>query len=195
MNHSPLRITIPTTTTNDQLELNSAHWNVLLSHQATFDTNYKNPMISESLYELENKNLFDDASNSSFYLECLKQSLIYLVTETIGDYPYVVISEKTWRAFNVGVPFMIVGAKHSIKKLQDFGFKTFSQWWDESYDELPIVADRIQAVCQELKKLSYLTQQQQQALREEMLPTLIYNRQHLKEYRLKELERIEANLL
>jgi len=32
-------------------------------------------------------------------------------------------------------PFILIGNRGSLKKLKEYGFKTFDRWWDESYDE------------------------------------------------------------
>tara|TARA_B110000858_G_scaffold195815_2_gene253110 strand:+ start:86 stop:697 length:612 start_codon:yes stop_codon:yes gene_type:complete len=46
------------------------------------------------------------------------------------------ISEKTFKAIASRSPFIIFGNKGSLKRLKEWGYKTFDDFWDESYDEL-----------------------------------------------------------
>ena len=46
------------------------------------------------------------------------------------------ITEKTFKCIRLGKPFVIFGQKDSLKHLKKYGFLTFNQSIDESYDEL-----------------------------------------------------------
>ena len=46
-------------------------------------------------------------------------------------------TEKTWRAIANRTPFIIQGPQNYLQHLKELGFQTFSQWWDEGYDEDP----------------------------------------------------------
>jgi hypothetical protein len=46
-------------------------------------------------------------------------------------------TEKTWRAIATKTPFIVQGPKDFLKRLKRLGFNTFSNWWDESYDDDP----------------------------------------------------------
>lgn len=48
------------------------------------------------------------------------------------------LDEKFWRAVATKTPFLIQGPRDFIKSIQQLGFKTFSNWWDEGYSEDPI---------------------------------------------------------
>jgi hypothetical protein len=114
--------------------------------------------------------------SSKWATEFLKQSLIYISTETVGNYPYPFITEKTWKAMLTGMPFMILGAKYSLKFLKDCGFKTFSDFWDESYDEKDSVIDRCAIIVDNLKNLK---QQDWTLLSTQLQPTITHNFNHL----------------
>ena len=47
-----------------------------------------------------------------------------------------------------------MGNRHSLKSLQNLGFKTFSDWWDESYDEYYSHYERSKKVFSIVKDLS-----------------------------------------
>ena len=46
------------------------------------------------------------------------------------------LSEKTYRNISYGLPFVLISQKNSLKHLQEFGFKTFDCFIDESYDSM-----------------------------------------------------------
>lgn len=48
----------------------------------------------------------------------------------------VFLSEKVFKPITCHHPFIVMGNKHSLKELKKLGYKTFSNWIDESYDEL-----------------------------------------------------------
>ena len=77
-----------------------------------------------------------------------------LVAETVFCYPHAFISEKTARPIVGGRPFVVVAAHNTLCWLQEMGFKTFSRWWDESYDQeqdpdtrLSLIFDTVMDIC------------------------------------------------
>jgi hypothetical protein len=66
------------------------------------------------------------------------------------------ISEKTFKFIADSHPFIIAGNKNSLKYLKDLGYKTFSPWIDESYDELD-TWERYTAIGAALEKIKQLT--------------------------------------
>ena len=77
------------------------------------------------------------------------RSKIELVTETETNFFF--ITEKTIKPIRAGIPFVIVGCRHYLKKLKQLGFKTFSPYIDESYDNEPDTNRRIQLACNSFK--------------------------------------------
>ena len=53
----------------------------------------------------------------------------------------------------MGMPFVIVGTQGSLRYLRSYGFKTFGDLWDESYDDEPDNSKRIAKIAQVLKQL------------------------------------------
>lgn len=48
------------------------------------------------------------------------------------------LDEKFWRVVATKTPFLVQGPQGFIKSIQQLGFKTFSNWWDEGYSEDPV---------------------------------------------------------
>jgi len=82
------------------------------------------------------------------------KSFINLISETTHNELF--LSEKTVKPLVGKRPFIIDGAIGSIRLLNDLGFKTFSNYWDEGYDsaEPSSRQDMIISILVELSKLS-----------------------------------------
>jgi hypothetical protein len=102
-----------------------------------------------------------------------------VITETIfyehGHY----ISEKTFKGFQHLHPFVVVGKPGILKYLQSKGFKTFSEFWDETYDTIQDNSDRMIKVYELIKSLIFKSDDEWIELNKKLLPILKHNRKHL----------------
>jgi hypothetical protein len=89
------------------------------------------------------------------------ESLLYLVTETVATGHRHHLTEKTFKPIALGMPFIIVGTQGSLRYLRSYGFKTFGDLWDESYDDEPNDSLRIEKIAQVLKLLDRLEEHRQ----------------------------------
>jgi hypothetical protein len=89
------------------------------------------------------------------------ESLLYLVTETVATGRRHHLTEKTFKPIAMGMPFVIVGTQGSLKYLRSYGFKTFGDLWDESYDDEPDDSRRIEKIAHTLKLLDDLGEYRQ----------------------------------
>jgi hypothetical protein len=89
------------------------------------------------------------------------ESLLYLVTETVATGRRHHLTEKTFKPIAMGMPFIIVGTQGSLRYLRSYGFKTFGDLWDESYDDEPDDSKRIEKIAQVLKLLNGLDEHRQ----------------------------------
>lgn len=185
MYHGPLRTNTPATRVNDDLELVSKYHEILNAHAGKFvNQHYRHQLIQEPT----------NSQGTYFQSDFLNYSFVYVITESVGDYPYPFFSEKTWKAMLSGMPFMIVGCRNSLQTLQSFGFKTFNHWWSEDYDSLPTVAERIDAMVNELKKLSELNHESMTLMKKEMYSTLKHNFEHVDVFRNNDLDNIKKSV-
>jgi len=72
---------------------------------------------------------------NQLFLQSYRNSFCAVVNETRYAQPFGYFSEKTLTAIWSKLPFILVAPPHTLKYLKTFGFKTFDQWWDESYDQ------------------------------------------------------------
>lgn len=81
--------------------------------------------------------------NQAYY----KQSLISVVTESFFVEPIIFNTEKIWNPISYRHPFIMVGAPGTLKYLRSLGYKTFSEFWDESYDDIQDPTQRLQQIA------------------------------------------------
>ena len=112
--------------------------------------------------------LFDQAADS----------LLYLVTETVAEGRRWHLTEKTFKPIAMGMPFVLVATQGSLKYLRSYGFKTFEHIWDESYDQEPDDAKRIERIASLLKSLDELSVEGKRDLFEMALPVIEHNWNH-----------------
>jgi hypothetical protein len=70
------------------------------------------------------------------------------------------ITEKTFKAIIMNHPFILVSIPKSLEVLKELGYKTFSPWIDESYDQEMDDNKRIIMVVNEIERLCNLSQQE-----------------------------------
>jgi hypothetical protein len=93
-------------------------------------------------------------------------------------------TEKTWRPLICQTPFLMLGPKNFLANLRKLGFKTFSQWWDESYDEdadLDQGKVAIRSIQCTVDRLSKLSLSELEAMYIDMSDTLKHNREQFKQ--------------
>ena len=67
--------------------------------------------------------------------EQANNSLIHVVTETVATGKRNHLTEKTFKPIVMQQPFIIQSCGGSLEYLRRYGFRTFGEFWDESYDE------------------------------------------------------------
>lgn len=75
-----------------------------------------------------------------------------LVSETVFDYPYPYITEKTLRPIANQRMFMIMGAAGTLSVLKHNGFLTWDDILDESYDGIKDPCERFRSIVQSFRK-------------------------------------------
>jgi hypothetical protein len=68
-------------------------------------------------------------------VDAYSTSFCAVVTESEFYRPTAILGEKTLNAIKCGRPFILVAPPKSLEYLHLLGFKTFNDFWDESYDD------------------------------------------------------------
>ena len=151
-----------------------------ISKLEDFDQETFNSFKKSLPYNIDNQiNLHQVRSDESHLFENV---FVNLVNETHQPDNTVFITEKTYRSINYCRPFIINGDRGSLKYLKDMGFKTFDQFWDESYDQETSDHTRIVKIIAIVKDITSRTDSQLLTLFQSMLPVLEHNYNTLKNY-------------
>lgn len=113
---------------------------------------------------------FTKANNS-----LIQQGFLYIAAETMFYYPGNYISEKSFKGIAAKRPFVIVGPQGNLKKLKEYGFKTFDQWWSEDYDNIADPTERMLAVKKIIQSINKTPINELIALGNDMKDVLEYN--------------------
>lgn len=105
-------------------------------------------------------------------------SLVYVPTETVYFGRRLHITEKTFKAIALEMPFVLVAPAGSLEYLRRYGFKTFSPIIDESYDLEIDDFKRIEKITKVLKDLDSLSLQERQQIHRHCLPIVEHNFDH-----------------
>lgn len=105
-------------------------------------------------------------------------SLIYVPTETVYFGRRTHITEKTFKAIALGMPFILVAAAGSLDYMRRYGFRTFGDVWDESYDNETDDIKRLESVANLLKDLDSLSDRERHQIQSHVLPAVEHNWNH-----------------
>ena len=114
------------------------------------------------------------------------ESYINIVNETSfefgeGEFPF--ISEKTFHHPIINLqPFIVIGNPYTLKTLRDLGFKTFSPFIDETYDECTDFRNRFELINAEIYRLSALSLSEIHDIYYQLTDVLIHNQNHAKTF-------------
>jgi hypothetical protein len=107
-----------------------------------------------------------------------QDSLVYVPTETVYFGRRTHITEKTFKAIALEMPFVLVAPAHSLEYMREYGFQTFGNIFDESYDEETNDIRRVERVVQLLKDLDNLSVRERQQIHRACLPVIEHNYNH-----------------
>lgn len=103
-----------------------------------------------------------------------QKTLFDIVAESSPD--VIFWTEKTVRPIANFKPFVIVGAKHINKLLQELGFVLYDELFDYAFDELDQYSDRIQQLVEQISTLNTRLQPQDYpAIREQLSKKIQHN--------------------
>jgi len=128
---------------------------------------------------------FDDHTNSSAEICVAKltpwnTSFLHVVTETIWQ-DKIHFTEKVFKPVVLHQPFVVLQAPGSLAYLRSYGFRTFEDWWDESYDAIQDPQQRMQAIADIVNAIGNKSLEELETMRMEMASVLEHNFRHFYE--------------
>lgn len=118
------------------------------------------PLYIDSVDLVTNRACLDETTDylySSTYFSVVTETNFYTVDSfETGRF----LSEKTFKPIAQQHPFIIVSVPRMLDTLRSLGYKTFSPWIDESYDNELDDSLRLLKIVDEIKRLSELTSEE-----------------------------------
>jgi hypothetical protein len=105
----------------------------------------------------------------------LMESFVFVVTETCYWQHKTHLTEKIFKPIVLRMPFILLGCANNLEYLRSYGFRTFGDFWDESYDQELDPIKRMQMVTEILSKLNQLSAIEQKQMLLDMQPILEHN--------------------
>lgn len=105
-------------------------------------------------------------------------SLVYVPTETVYFGRRSHITEKTFKAIALGMPFILVAAAGSLEYMRSYGFRTFAPIWSEEYDEETDDLKRLELVAALLRDIDSLSLRERHQIQRHVLPAVQHNWNH-----------------
>lgn len=139
------------------------------------------------IYNIDDKKSF---LYSFWNLAAHNSTDIGIVTETFrnqlgiseGDIHYKThyfITEKTYRTILMKQPFILFSNPYALKYLKTGGYKTFAPFIDESYDNIENLADRQNAIINEVRRLDRMSDTDFAEMMEQIQEIVTYNYNNL----------------
>lgn len=106
------------------------------------------------------------------------QSLASVVNETYIDQNHdAFLTEKIFKPIAYGHPFLLFSSAGALKLLQDLGFNTFSDVFDESYDRIEHPQLRFEQILREILRVCRLPASEINSIYKKIIPKLAHNQQ------------------
>lgn len=108
----------------------------------------------------------------SIYNDCF----VDIVTETRFAQPTGNFSEKVLQPIQYMKPFILLAPPYTLECLKGFGYKTFEDFWDETYDTIEDHGDRLAKIFTVIREVLDKSPHELVELYKQMYPILEHNR-------------------
>jgi hypothetical protein len=148
------------------------------------DTNYcdyivKNPSFQIHRYDLEkyfSNNTTTGAASADYVNVDYQETELEVVLETLFDDSRWHLTEKILRPIACGHPFILAGTAGSLAYLRSYGFQTFGNYIDESYDLESDPIKRLNMIISLLKQITQMPTDKKLELFANMRKVAAFNR-------------------
>jgi len=120
----------------------------------------------------------DATSSGDFNTVDYNSTDIEVVLETLFDDSRLHLTEKSLRPLACEQPFILAGTHGSLEYLRSYGFKTFNNCWDESYDTVEDPKERLIKIANLMKQIANWNIETRLNKMAQAKIIAAYNRQH-----------------
>lgn len=107
-----------------------------------------------------------------------QRSLLHVVNETVFYDRKLHLTEKVFKPIVALRPFVLVSAPGNLQYLRGYGFKTFGDWIDESYDTVDDDNQRLDLITREVDKICKKSHTERIEIYKDMKAVLEHNKRH-----------------
>jgi len=125
-------------------------WNLLTENDIGYPYQFKNWKEKIVIDEDDTYGKTDHKTNWDLPSDKYFSSVFEIVLETHID--SVFISEKTWKPIIYGKPFVVFGRQYFHKRLQELGFRLYTNFIDYTFDEEPDPNLRARMLLEQLNR-------------------------------------------
>jgi len=120
------------------------------------DYTFENPKWKPTcvLEDYFSESIANSNYSADFELNDYNVTDIEIVLETLFDDDRLHLTEKSLRPIAIGQPFILAATHGSLEYLRRYGFQTFGDIWDETYDTIVAPGDRLRAIVQLMSKIA-----------------------------------------
>jgi len=143
------------------------------------DHKYQNTCFQIQKNNLENNFSINDTqswASADYAADDYCTTRFEVVLETLFDDRRWHLTEKTFRPIACGQPFILASTPGALGYLKSYGFKTFGDYIDESYDEITDPIDRLSAIVRTMQSISSLSVEQKEKLSVCLQPAINFNK-------------------
>jgi hypothetical protein len=133
------------------------------ARDCTGSRKYRTQLISDLVpikntvnHDWNQTNIVSSDFSAKISVEDAQSSAIHLVAETLFDKNKIHLTEKIFRPMVMMQPFIVFAGAGALEYLRQYGFQTFGDIWDESYDQISDHAQRYQKILDLIFYLSNL---------------------------------------
>lgn len=144
------------------------------------------PVSLDQMWTIPTEEFYCPSSSSTPY-DSYINSFCAIVTESNFAHPFPMFSEKVINAMKAGRPFIVASSAGTLQYLRQHGFKTFSEFWDESYDLEENHELRLQKILDLVDDIDRMSIDELKELYSKIKPTVEYNFRWLMELKDKDL--------
>ena len=142
---------------------------------------FKNPEFELTDPESINQipvNTSSSASSADYEYTDFVNAEISVVLETVFDDSRIHLTEKTLRPIACGHPFLLAAGPGALEYVKSYGFKTFSPWIDESYDQESNALKRLEKIIQSMHQIQKLQGLELEEFRKGIAQIAEFNKKH-----------------
>jgi hypothetical protein len=139
------------------------------------NTQWRPQTVLENYFPINNAHSHYSAD---FDIEDYEATDIEVVLETLFDDDRLHLTEKSLRPIACAQPFILASTHGSLEYLRSYGFKTFGDIWDESYDLVEDPSERLVQIAELMKYISNWSPDQREHNMAEAQAIADYNKQH-----------------